>query len=207
MEKSDHTPNQPTLQLVISLVLALSAGVFLDCSTSKEEREKATLLHDSVYIFEGNRIVALTFDTLRTSLQTAIGTFGIEGAISFCHEKASTLTSTYEDTVMIRRTSLRFRNPGNKPDSIELVVLNEMDIQVKSGNALSPKIVRNVNNGDVHFFKPILLQPMCLNCHGVPTEQIKDVTLARIHQLYPNDQAVNYKQGDLRGAWHIVFKR
>ena len=208
MKKSDYTPNRSGLQVVTSLLLALSAIIFLRCSGNTSDKfETATALPDSVYIFEGNRIVALTFDTLSASLKGAIGKFGMEGAISFCNEKANTLTSTYADTVMIRRTSLRYRNPGNKPDSVELAVLNEMDIQVKSGNALSPKIVRNLNTGDVHFFKPILLQPMCLNCHGIPTDQVKDATLTRIRQLYPSDQAVNYKPGDLRGTWHIVFKR
>jgi hypothetical protein len=46
---------------------------------------------------------------------------------------------------------------------------------------------------------------MCLNCHGTPGKHIQDATLTKIQQLYPEDRAVNFKEGDLRGLWHIIF--
>ncbi len=46
---------------------------------------------------------------------------------------------------------------------------------------------------------------MCLNCHGTAGVQVKENTLAKIHQLYPEDRAMNFKEGDLRGVWHIIF--
>jgi hypothetical protein len=44
-----------------------------------------------------------------------------------------------------------------------------------------------------------------MNCHGTPGKHIQDATLTRIQQLYPEDRAVNFKEGDLRGLWHIIF--
>ena len=155
---------------------------------------------DSVYMDRGNQLVAETFDTLRSSLLSAIGSEGMDGAIEFCNEQAYVLTGILGDSVVIRRTSLLFRNPGNKPDSLERIVLDEMsDTQTPQ-----PKLVHR-QNGEVHFFKPILLQAMCLNCHGAPGTEIQPATRNAISQHYPNDSAINFKVGDLRGAWHIIF--
>jgi cytochrome c553 len=47
---------------------------------------------------------------------------------------------------------------------------------------------------------------MCLNCHGAPGKEIAAATVSKIQELYPDDSAVDFKEGDLRGVWHIVFK-
>lgn len=75
----------------------------------------------------------------------------------------------------------------------------------KSGKPPAEKLIRTTSTGEIHFFKSIILQPMCLNCHGTPGKEIQPSTLSRIQELYPVDQAVNFKDGDLRGLWHIVF--
>lgn|SRR5690606_10608685 len=184
---------------VASILLAIPHG----CSKRAESSE--VVLHDSVYVNQGDRIVALTFDTLRKSLQGAIAQGNFEGAIAFCREQANPVTTTYADSFKIRRTALRVRNPDNRPDSLELAVLIGMGNEMQAARQPGVKVVRTSN--EVHFFKPIILQAMCLNCHGTPGQQIADRTLTRIRELYPADQAVNFKEGDLRGAWHITFER
>lgn len=182
-----------------AVLWAVSSG----CSKRPDSSEN--FLHDSVYVEQGERIVAMTFDTLRSSLQYAIAQGNFDGAIAFCREKAYPLTSTYADTFTLRRTALRVRNPDNRPDSLELAVLIAMGNDLQAARPPQVKIVRT--NNEIHFFKPIILQAMCLNCHGIPGQQIADRTLSRIRQLYPADRAVNFKEGDLRGAWHIIFAR
>jgi len=181
------------------------AGILLTASPrcSKRAESNDVVLHDSVYIAQGDRIVAMTFDTLRKSLQGAIAQGNFEGAIAFCREQANPVTATYADSFKIRRTALRVRNPDNRPDSLELAVLIAMGNEMQAARQPGVKVVRTSN--EIHFFKPILLQAMCLNCHGTPGQQIADRTLTRIAELYPADQAVNFKEGDLRGAWHITF--
>ena len=161
-------------------------------------------LPDSVYIAKGNSIVAKTFDTLRNSLLHAINDKGTDGAIEFCSEQAFSLTTLYSEDITIKRSSLRVRNENNSPDQLEESVLSGMSSDIGSGAGAQAKIVRQ--DGQVHFFKPILLQPICLNCHGDPGSEIQPKTLARIRELYPNDKATGYKVGDLRGIWHIVFQ-
>lgn len=192
--------------LCIVLVIMLSSGL-VSCSKNKtdEQVNVESLVPDSVYLQTGNKIVSLTFDTLRNSLMTTIGSKGIEEAIEFCNEKAYSITDTYGDSVVIRRTAVRYRNTSNQPDSLELTVLDEMNAQMTSGIS-GAKVIRRSSADEIHFFKPIILQAMCLNCHGAPGDQIQPSTLSRINQLYPDDRAVNFKEGDLRGVWHIIFK-
>lgn len=190
------------------LATLLVALVFC-CSTRKEDVERTDtkgFIADSVYLQEGNKIVSLTFDTLRNSLVNSIKTQGIEGAISFCNQSAYPITSIYADSVVIRRTSMRVRNSNNKPDSLELLILEEMNELMRSSNMPTTKVVRQKSTGEIHFFKPIILQAMCLNCHGTPGVQIQKSTLGKIRELYQDDRAVSYKEGDLRGVWHIIFK-
>lgn len=193
----------------LSILVMLTLLTTMSCSKSSLSDEKAAVkepIPDSVYINKGNQIVALTFDTLRNSLVHAIGSQGVTGAVAFCNENAYPITATYADSVVIRRSALRYRNPENQPDSLERLILDEMNQQLLSAGKPGPRIVRSTSGGEIHFFKPILLQPMCLNCHGVPGKEIAAATVSKIQELYPDDGAVDFKEGDLRGVWHIVFR-
>jgi hypothetical protein len=185
-------------------LLAVLAGALLVASCTKRPSEKvaaANGIPDSVYLKRGDQLVAMTFDTLRNSLTAAIGEQGFAYAISFCNEKAYPLTALYqEEGVTIRRASDRYRNPQNEPDSLENALLAQFRAE-----GPSTRIVRAAN--EVHYIKPILMQGMCLNCHGTPGEQVKPETLAAIHEKYPSDKATGYAEGDLRGLWHIVFRK
>lgn len=196
----------PGKGIFLVLIIMIVIGGCIRNNKESRRTAEAMPIPDSIYMSEGNKIVALTFDTLRKSLLHAISSQGIDGAIRFCNENGYSLISTYADSVTVRRTALRYRNPGNSPDSLEQVVLDEMTATIKSGGVYDARVIRRPSSGEVHFFKPILLQPMCLNCHGTPGKQIQPATLTSIQNLYPNDRAINFSQGDLRGAWHVTFK-
>jgi hypothetical protein len=196
-------------QITYFLAVIFGALLFISCTLnqrSERNNVSSTSLPDSVYAMQAERLVALTFDTLRNSLLEAIRTRSLAGAIGFCNEKAPGITSIYTDSVTIRRTALRFRSQTNKPDSLEMVVLMEMEAVLQSGKVALPKIVRTQLPNEVHFFKPIIMQPMCLNCHGKPLKEINQLTMSSIQALYPDDRAVNFNTGDLRGVWHVVYK-
>ena len=56
------------------------------------------------------------------------------------------------------------------------------------------------------FMKTIGVKPMCLQCHG-SAEQIPPTSAAMLSKLYPNDRAVGYAAGDLRGASSVKLVR
>lgn len=147
-----------------------------------------------------------TFDTLRSSLLTAIGQKGFPGAVSYCNTQALKLTETYAgEGISVERVTDRTRNPSNAPDSMELRILAAFRERKASGQQLEP-VAETDATSNHHYFKPILIQAMCLHCHGEPGKDIQQETWAAIQSLYPADSAFGYKEGDLRGAWHIRFK-
>jgi hypothetical protein len=48
---------------------------------------------------------------------------------------------------------------------------------------------------------------MCLYWHGEIGTQVSNETYQHILKLYPEDEAINHKIGDLRGIWSITFQR
>ena len=53
--------------------------------------------------------------------------------------------------------------------------------------------------------KAIPTQPMCLQCHGKPAD-MKDNVKAILAKEYPEDKAVGYSLGEIRGAISIKHK-
>ncbi|MBL7739659.1 MAG: DUF3365 domain-containing protein [Chitinophagaceae bacterium] len=183
------------------LLLTFSAAMIASCTGKKEAENEA------LWKSKGDSLISRTFDTLRNTLLKAIGEKGLTGAIAFCNTEAGKLTHTYAtEEVTIRRSSDKTRNPANIPDSLEQKILSVFYQQIKDKKEVTPVFEKDAA-GNRHYFKPILLQSICLNCHGDRVTQIKPDVWQAIQQKYPADSAFNYKEGDLRGIWHVVFKK
>jgi hypothetical protein len=180
----------------------LTLIIIFSCNSDKplftEQEQQA-------YIKRGDSLSKLTFDTLRNTLMRKILSDGVPGAVRFCRLSAGDLTATYtNEDVDITRTSMRYRNISNKPDSLSLTILEKMQAEKDRGAGPASLVLKD-DKGVVHFYKPILMQAMCLNCHGSVPGQVQPDVLGVIDSLYPGDLARQYKEGELRGAWHIRF--
>jgi len=51
------------------------------------------------------------------------------------------------------------------------------------------------------------MQKKCLVCHGTIGKEMAAKTNATIKSFYPNDLAIGFQEGDLRGIWSIVLER
>ncbi len=180
--------------------------LFTSCNNSNRSKDDEKPDYTKI----GNSVVKKTFDTLRNSLQSAISQSGVEGAVSYCKTAAYSLTNRYaSDSVTIRRTALKYRNPMNKPDTTEERILKTFASLKEQGiinDSIKPITERN-KNGEVHFYKPIMLQQMCTSCHGSKSTDIQPPVWKAISTLYPLDMAYDFKTGDLRGMWHITFSK
>ncbi len=175
--------------------------VFFSCKQSKDKEEFTD------WKSKGDSLTAQTFDTLRKTLQKAISESGLPGAVEFCNTAALDLTKTYTDeAIQIKRTSDKIRNPVNTSDEMEKDVIKAYLEQKKENKQLTA-ILKQDSKGNHHYFKPILIQAMCLNCHGAKETQIKPDTWDMIQKKYPKDAAFDYKEGDIRGIWHLVFSK
>jgi hypothetical protein len=160
----------------------------------------------NLIIFEkGDYLTNITQDTLKKELFAAIGSKGVVNAIDYCKLNASLITSIYESENVnsITRAAIKYRNPQNAPDSLESIVLSEYESLKNSNKPLNPRVIRDPSG--IHYFKPILTNNACLVCHGSPGNEINTEVYEQIQYSYPNDLAIGFKEGDLRGMWHVVF--
>jgi hypothetical protein len=159
------------------------------------------------YLQLGDSLTRISFDTLRNTLLARIASEGLTGAVRFCKTEAGSLTQAFgTETRWIGRTSLMYRNPANKPDSLSYVVLSNMQAAANKEERPTAQLIEGPD-GFMHYYKPIMMQAICLNCHGRVSDNILPEVAAVIDSLYPGDLARNYKDGDLRGAWHVRFEK
>lgn len=156
---------------------------------------------------EGEMAVKAAADMLRSQLVKAMGDSGVVYAIDFCHTAAFPITDSAgkKSGYPISRRSLKFRNPDNKPNQMETQVLKMYSRAAEQKKELKPTLLEH-DNGQLYYFQPISVQPLCLNCHGEIGKDINEATFNAIRARYPKDKAFNFKTGDLRGMWVVLLK-
>jgi len=185
---------------IIGLSLILSI-FFLNCSENKKDvsEEQVAAMRATTVDF---------MKDLKSILIEQIQIGGVLQAVAVCSDTAQVLTNKFgvERGIYIKRVSLKNRNPNNYPDDFEKEILNQFEL-LQQNKELNNKteFVEIITEGDynyLRYLKPIVIQAECLNCHGSQTEILPDVKNL-IAQNYPDDKAVGYKIGDLRGAVSI----
>ncbi|GAB4395809.1 MAG: hypothetical protein OHK0053_06700 [Microscillaceae bacterium] len=181
-------------------------GVVVLFQCQAPSRERFSPEEEKTYLSRGKQIAEASFAVLSGALTGAIAQKGVPGAVEYCHLKALPLMDSLAEAhrVILKRVSQKARNMVDAPDSLENVLLEAYAAQKARGDSLRPQLTR-LPAGKVLFTAPILLKPLCLNCHGLPQKDIAPATLAQIQQKYPQDQAIGYRVGDLRGMWAITF--
>lgn len=135
---------------------------------------------------------------------------GPGAAVSVCKIAAPEIAAklSQETGWKVGRVGTRVRNPLNRPNAWQLAALDEFAKRMAGGEKLegmeSWRVVQEGGKPVLHYAKAISVQPICLTCHGGP-DDIPDEVKARLKADYPNDQAVGYRVGELRGA--VVVSR
>ena len=126
---------------------------------------------------------------------------GVQAA-EFCSKKAKEIakevSKDFPKNIKVRRVALKYRNENNKPDSVDKKVLEEMEAALKAQTLKKKPKVVDVN-GTKRVYVPLIVEKACTKCHGdldKMNPKVKDI----ISKAYPNDKAVGFKVGDLRGA-------
>ena len=115
------------------------------------------------------------------------------------------------DCILVRYDEIgiksdKVRNQDNKATERELQIIENYK-NLQSENIKLVPIVEIDNNSKKHFYAPIIINEKCLVCHGKLEEKLSIKTDSIIKSLYPNDVAIGYKVGDLRGIWSVEFKK
>lgn len=156
----------------------------------------------------GKQLVINSFGALSGELNNHIAQKGLDSAIYACNHRANPIIDSIANAehVSIKRIANRTRNANNKPDKTEKHLIKLMERAKSAGEKLSPMTFLKDSN-IVAYYHPIMIQPMCLNCHGELDMQLKASTYETIIGVYPTDKAIGYKLNDLRGLWAIEFDK
>lgn len=146
---------------------------------------------------DASDMTAAYAEQLKVALGAAIAQGGPARAITICSTMAPEIAREISsETTTIHRVGTRVRNARtNTPTSAQRDVLERL-------SAAAPEFVGELD-GRLTYMKAIILQEaVCLNCHG-PREDLAPEVVELLDDLYPDDQATGYRQGDLRGAFVV----
>lgn len=153
---------------------------------------------EAEWIVRGQQAVAPFKQSLKQALVDGLSE-GPEAAIDVCRIAAPRIADEASpDGVLMGRTSHRLRNPDNAPRPWVTPLLQHY---LDNPRDSLPMAV-NFNDGRVGYVEPIIVQPMCLTCHG---QSIPDGVAARLEEAYPGDQATGFSEGDVRGVFWVEF--
>lgn len=190
-----------------NIILIFVFFIAVACNQQNEtiEKDSFEITNQKEYLERGKEISAQTFSKLSSVLKIKMKEGGVHEAISYCNLSAFSLVDSIstKNNVSIRRVSLKFRNPANRPDSLETHVINNFQSAIENNAELKPLVFSDGSSN--FYFAPIITKGMCLSCHGTPGKHISDDDYAFILEKYPNDKAINFSSDDLRGIWSIKF--
>ncbi|MCV6636816.1 DUF3365 domain-containing protein [Candidatus Albibeggiatoa sp. nov. NOAA] len=141
---------------------------------------------------------------LQNELLTAVSEGGPVEALAVCNKTAPEITDkvSTDSGIQLKRTSLKIRNPSNAADEWEMKVLQDFEQRKAAGEGFKQLQYSEVVEADgkqvLRYMKAIPVMEKCLACHG---ETIAAPIANKLNEIYPNDQAQNFKLGDIRGAF------
>ena len=161
---------------------------------------------DRQSLSEQSREIIGTFaDRLRNELQQAMSEGGPINAIDVCKVRAPLIAAELStDGWLVRRTSLKVRNPLNAPDEFEQEILKDFKQKKAEGWSIERlayyKMKEYGETTEFRYMKAIPTRSICLTCHG---ENIPPAVEQKLNTEYPADKARGYREGDIRGAFSL----
>ena len=185
-------------RIATALVLALSPVILAAAEPAA----------DTAWVDQSRQLAMQLGGQLKGELSKAIAEGGPVAAINVCYLRAPEIAAQLSQAsgARVGRTALRVRNPSNAPDELERSVLEQFSADLGSGPVDRPlEAVFEIRRGDAverRYMRAIPTDALCLTCHG---KTIAPELAAAIARDYPNDQATGFEQGQLRGAFSVVW--
>ena len=187
------------------IVVLVALVVLSACSDTKTKETKESKTVDlTTYTKKGAEIAKATQMQLGKNLKGTMKAKGAVAAVAFCNAKAMPLTSEMEKKydAKIKRVSNKLRNGANKANDVEAKVIANYINALKDGTELKP--ITELDGDKVHYYAPIKVGGVCITCHG---ETIAKPIDSILKLKYPNDKAIGYHEGELRGIWSITMNK
>jgi hypothetical protein len=181
--------------LVAGLALGASSVFSQDDLAAREQAAKQTVMSFA--------------KELSGALEAALKKGGPSSAIGVCRDIAPAIANriSLEKGWKVTRVGTRVRNAMiGTPDAWEQQVLADFQARAARGESYKQmsrsEVVEEPGGRYFRFMKPIPVQEVCVGCHGRAADLAEPVRAA-LTERYPHDKAVNYRVGDLRGAFSI----
>lgn len=183
-------------------LFALSTLLIAGCASGPTAEQQTAMVADA-----RKASMALT-QKLGGELKSALAEKGPEEAIGFCKVRAPQVADEVSkqfgfDT---RRVSTKNRNPVAVPDAWEAEAQAGLEKRLAAGEKAETleawQVVETANGKQFRYARALVVQPLCLSCHGDATT-IPPGVKARLTTEYPLDKATGYSTGMVRGIVSI----
>jgi len=157
-------------------------------------------LADDTQLSRGAELLLPFKQDLKSALVSGLQEGSVH-ALNACKAQAPQIANRLSsDGVRMGRASHRLRNPANQPPAWLGGIMQEY---LKADSRLEP-IAISLSEQRIGYVEPILVQPLCLTCHG---NALAPEVANHIEEAYPDDQAVGFEVGDLRGVYWVTYPR
>lgn len=200
-------------RILYSISILLFAFVFtMCCQNDGYKISKPTKHENEMIVTAGTQISMDLVKSLKSELKIAIQKGGLTEAIDVCNLKAIPLTKIIAEhadakNIGIKRISNKYRNPINAPNKPEAIALEHFEKLAAENKKLPDFYTQKITKDDIsfyNFYKPMKVAAVCLTCHG-DISTIPPEVRSQILELYPEDKALDYKEGDFRGLIRVQF--
>jgi hypothetical protein len=192
----------------ITLLVAALVGGCQSAPSPKEYRLNEVPPSLAPTVADAESTIARLQRRLGARLKSEIESKGLVSAVAVCRDSAQLMTAETVERqgagVAAGRTSHRLRNPGNAPRPWAQSYVAAVAPGAKAAD-FAPVVV---DLGDrVGLLRPIETAALCVRCHGMADSLAADLA-ALLRESYPQDQALGFAEGDLRGyVWAEVPRR
>lgn len=148
----------------------------------------------------GHDAITTLKDRLRGELSKALES-GAPHAVEVCGTAAGAVADALAaDGLKVGRATRKPRNPKNAVAGWQEEALAEFEAAAAAGKKLDGlHYLRQLPDGQTRYAEPLVVQALCLKCHGA---DVAPEVKAALATAYPADQAIGYQEGALRGlAW------
>ena len=179
----------------VIILLAMSGAALAACSEPPADKASVEAVDPMA---RGAELLAPFKSDLKKALSSGMQE-GPAAAIEVCSELAPGIAQSLSvGGVRMGRSSHRLRNPDNAPPEWLAPLI---DGYASGDGEMLPQTVA-IGEGRTGYAEPIIVQPLCLTCHG---SEIDEGVAKQLAALYPEDRATGFSADDFRGVFWVEF--
>lgn len=182
---------------IITTTLISSTMLLMAADTPVQQANRETMMEGVKYIKMLGK--ALKQNVGKRLKEDPTGVLAAEFCSASASKVAQEVSAGFPDHIKVRRTALKYRNEGNKPDATDIKTMEGIEAAMKAGTFDKKPVMVKMDDNTTRIYAPVMTEKACLKCHG-DQKNIDPKVQKIITDKYPKDQAIGFKEGELRGV-------